>query len=325
MLVARFLTRIGAPVERMMERAQLSPHAFAHPEGLIPFSSAARFTTHAARAEGIDDLGLRVASEMNIADIGTFGRLLAGPSTLHDAMHLAYRNWSFFNSGVRAGLTYDGDRAYLWQAFRGVDPADVPQWEGGVLGVYLRLIRTFDPSWRPTTIELTTSARLGWHRAPALADARIEYGQPALRIAIPARLLHRPSGPPRLPSPDDLERWQRSGPVRGYRGSVRQIVTALLADGYPDIRRVAHLAGTSTRTLQRRLGEEGLTYVRVVSQARLRLARRLLADPDRKIIDVALDLGYSDPAHFTRAFRGWTGVSPTEFRRVPADRPAAGT
>jgi AraC-like DNA-binding protein len=44
-------------------------------------------------------------------------------------------------------------------------------------------------------------------------------------------------------------------------------------------------------------------------------AQRMLGDPDRRVIDVALDLGYSDHAHFTRAFERWTGIPPREFRR----------
>ncbi len=48
---------------------------------------------------------------------------------------------------------------------------------------------------------------------------------------------------------------------------------------------------------------------------RFEAARKMLSDPDRKIRDVALLLGYSDAAHFTRAFQRWTGLTPSAFRR----------
>ena len=49
----------------------------------------------------------------------------------------------------------------------------------------------------------------------------------------------------------------------------------------------------------------------------LRFARALdrMQDPGAKLIDVAYEVGFSDPAHFTRAFRRWTGIAPREFRR----------
>jgi AraC-like DNA-binding protein len=40
-----------------------------------------------------------------------------------------------------------------------------------------------------------------------------------------------------------------------------------------------------------------------------------------KVIDIALELGYSDPAHFARAFARWTGLAPREFRRLRGTRP----
>jgi AraC-like DNA-binding protein len=98
-------------------------------------------------------------------------------------------------------------------------------------------------------------------------------------------------------------------------GAVQQIVTTLLPDGYPDIQLVAEAVRMSARTLQRRLHSEGLTFARVVAKARFSEAQRMLGDPARKVIDVALDLGYSDHAHFTRAFERWTDVPPREFRR----------
>ena len=97
---------------------------------------------------------------------------------------------------------------------------------------------------------------------------------------------------------------------------VREIVvTGLLDGGAPDIREVASMVSTSARTLQRRLRGAGLTYAGLVQQARCEAASRMLLESDRSVSDVARTLGYSDPAHFTRAFHRWTGLTPRQFRR----------
>lgn len=121
---------------------------------------------------------------------------------------------------------------------------------------------------------------------------------------------------------DGEQRAMGCDPSRGAReahgvsGVVQEIVTTLLPDGHPGVRSVAKVMRVSTRTLQRRLSDEGVTFMRVVAQARFAVARQMLDDPARKVIDIALDLGYSDPAHFARAFARWTGLAPREFRRL---------
>ena len=98
---------------------------------------------------------------------------------------------------------------------------------------------------------------------------------------------------------------------------VREAVATLLGGGAPDIRLVAQALRTSPRTLQRHLRDAGLTYAHVVAQARFDRARRMLGESTHKIGDIARALGYSDPAHFTRAFLRWTGVTPRDFRERP--------
>ena len=85
---------------------------------------------------------------------------------------------------------------------------------------------------------------------------------------------------------------------------------------YPSIEVAAEAAGLSVRTLQRRLALEGLNYSELVEQARFQIATQLLEDADVKVTDVAFDLGYSDVAHFSRAFHRWAGVSPRAYRRL---------
>ena len=125
--------------------------------------------------------------------------------------------------------------------------------------------------------------------------------------------------PDPLPPRPPRSTWaQGACETPGLGDVVQQIVTRLLRDGYPDVRSVAKMMGLSARTLQRRLFDEGVTYGRVVARARFDLAQQMLEDPACKVIEVALDLGYSDPAHFARAFARWTGVAPREFRRLRA-------
>jgi len=78
---------------------------------------------------------------------------------------------------------------------------------------------------------------------------------------------------------------------------------------------VARAIALSVRTLQRRLDEEGTTFLEVLDGVREELARRALQRPDTSLVDVAERLGFSDLATFSRAFKRWTGQPPGMFRR----------
>lgn len=99
-----------------------------------------------------------------------------------------------------------------------------------------------------------------------------------------------------------------------FVGSVGRVVETLIRHGRPRVEETARVFGTSTRTLQRRLADVGLTHEALVERARLAAAAARLADTDARIVEIALDVGYSDHAHFTRAFRRWTGETPKHFR-----------
>jgi len=70
----------------------------------------------------------------------------------------------------------------------------------------------------------------------------------------------------------------------------------------------------SRRTLQRRLAEAQTNYLRLVDDTRKDLALRYIEDASRSITDIAFTLGFSQQSAFTRAFKRWTGLNPTEYR-----------
>jgi AraC-like DNA-binding protein len=98
--------------------------------------------------------------------------------------------------------------------------------------------------------------------------------------------------------------------------SLQQELGRALPSGAVSVRLAAGICGVSVRTLQRQLARAGVTYSDLLEDLRCDLARRLVRDPTRKLIDIGQELGYDDPAHFSRAFRRWTGSAPRTYREL---------
>jgi AraC-like DNA-binding protein len=98
---------------------------------------------------------------------------------------------------------------------------------------------------------------------------------------------------------------------------VRMLVLA--RPGYlPDIDFVAEKLGMSTRTLRRRLREEGSSYRQLLEEVRFGLAREYLADTHLPMEEISTLLGYSESGNFSHAFRRWSGETPSRWRELHA-------
>jgi AraC-like DNA-binding protein len=295
--VVAFLRRIGAPVQRLLARSELPSFVFDDPEGLIPLRLAFRFLQGSATETGIHDLVLLAGRDMEIEALGVFGHLLRRSRTLHEAVETAISAMPAFNSGARFWLAYEGERVRLChQPVDDLAPhyAQVDQYCATVALSVLRLA----------------------------ADPRLAI-EPSLTFR--RSLLNRPLAPTsaaRRIDEADIDAWKASGPAADFPGSVLQVMATLRSPEYPRIGLTANAIGVSVRGLQRRLAEAGMSYGGIVARARFMTAVDLLERTDATVLDIALDLGYSDHSHFTRAFRRWTGVAPREFRRVRRRMPS---
>ena len=91
-------------------------------------------------------------------------------------------------------------------------------------------------------------------------------------------------------------------------GQIRWVLRHYLGGRQPDISDVAREPGMSSRTLQRRIVDEGTNFRRILNQERHELAKHYLPQPALELNEVAYLLGYEDPNSFIRVFREWEVV-----------------
>lgn len=103
---------------------------------------------------------------------------------------------------------------------------------------------------------------------------------------------------------------------KNLREQVKGILKQLLAGQRPGIQHVARQLRLSTRTLQRRLTEEGVTFQHLMEEARRELARHYLLHSSLELNETAYLLGYEDANSFFRAFHEWEGTSPGQWRTL---------
>ncbi|HRL94303.1 MAG TPA: AraC family transcriptional regulator [Pseudomonas sp.] len=96
---------------------------------------------------------------------------------------------------------------------------------------------------------------------------------------------------------------------------VKNALRLLLKDGLPRKERVAEKFNMTVRTLQRHLQLAGSSYQEILDQLRQELAEHYLLRSDLPIQDIASYLGFTESRSFHRSFKGWTGMTPGEYRQ----------
>ena len=95
---------------------------------------------------------------------------------------------------------------------------------------------------------------------------------------------------------------------------VRDVLKPMLNGEEPTLTAAARKLGMSTRTLQRRLSDEGVRFSQLLDDVRKVAATALLHSTKTSVLEVSYLLGFSEASSFFRAFKRWTGTTPDAFR-----------
>ncbi len=96
---------------------------------------------------------------------------------------------------------------------------------------------------------------------------------------------------------------------------VEALITDALPTGIPSIHHISELTAMSNRTLTRRLSEAGVSYRDLIKKTQEQMAKDMLKDESKSIGDIAFLTGFSEQSAFNRAFKKWSGLTPSEYRK----------
>ena len=317
-----FLLQAGAPVERGLRRAGLPTLFREQPDAYLPQLPTLSFLKEMSRSEDIENFGLQALQGLRIRDFSKpFVTAVYGSPTLKAALakfrELVYLEDNCISFWITPGMTIA--RLHIKNSFH-IEPQDLEYEEWNEIMVLIAIVRTFaGQTWAPEEIGFRSNILPGRFTSEQFPNTRFVVGQDEAWISVPLELLSSPPLDLRVPMDarhtPELEPATNAESMQEFPASLKRVLAPYLGDGYPEVQFAAELAGTSVRTLQRRLQQYNTNYSELIKQTRFEVASRLLRDTDEKIIDIAYEIGYEDPAHFTRAFGQLTATSPSEYRR----------
>ena len=316
-----FFRGIGAPVENGLRQAGLPTIIIDEPGMYLPSLPSIAFLKQLSHREGIDEMPLRALSQLQLSDLSAafVDRALSAPS-LKTALESFRGLVSIEDPYVYFWISYEDTVARLCMSNRlPMDPVKLKNEDWSELLFLLAIVRAFaGPSWQPEEMGFRSPVRLARYAYERFPNTRFHTGQPSVWITVPRELL---SLPPRITPDGSRSAASLTATATladrssiSLTSSLKAVLSAYLPEQLPSIEFAADIAGTSVRTLQRRLKKSAVTYSDLITELRYERAARLLRESDATALDIALEVGYDDPSHFSRAFKRIAGVSPREYR-----------
>jgi len=284
------------------------------PESLLPLKPFFQLINILAIDEDMPDFGSFVAQTTPWHQVMSLGPLIESSNNLGSLLQTFCDIASSQSSLVKFTLADEGTDFYFCYSDRPIYKADI-QMELYRITSMIQLVQLASgSSWSPEFIRLNMPRHAAVKDCPLLRTSTICYSQVDSAISIPGKLLKLPV---QMDIPNSLVQDTEKNASRyaEYADSVRQIIDSYALTGGMTIEDLAYLTDQSVRTLQRRLKSDGLNFNQLISEARYRHARDKLCNSQLSVAEIAKLLGYSDPAHFTRAFRRWAGMTPSKYRK----------
>lgn len=331
-LPARYYLRLGEQLQRMgidplplLLQAGLHPQQLQDPTAQLRLEQVESLITAANAASGRTDLAFELGRSLRLATHSIVGYGILSSPTLDYAMRLTSRFFRLLTPTMR--MRYRLDAAAAEIRFEPVLPLShaglLFHVEAVAVAMHIVLRELLGENLNRYQLQLSIAEPPHAARYAELEGARVQFGWSegvGIRMLMSAALMGRApalADPAALKLAEDRCRVLLDDAVA--EGRMADWVRMMLREasgGLPSLEDLAHTLNLSARTLDRHLQKEGIGF-RALQQEILRERACAMLEAGRlSVTQIALELGYTDAANFSRAFKRDTGVSPRDWKKA---------
>ena len=306
--------------EPLFREMSMDPELMKRPGGRYRLDSIDNLWRKASKI--IDDpcFGLKAAELWHPSNFSALGYAMLASNTLRTAFERMDRYHRVLSDERPITLDETEEGLALTLVFSH-EKRDIPARNDAILAVTMSMCRlNYIEDLAPVSVTLThpkpsCSARFyEYFRSPVVFEA------PANSLTLPIEAVDRnlPGSNPQLVELNDqvMIEYLAQLDQDHITQKVKAVIIDLLPSGNVTDESVARELYMSSRKLQRQLRSDDTTFTTLLNEIRQDLAQRYLREQDTSLTEIAFLLGFSESSAFSRAFRRWMGVTPSEYRQA---------
>ena len=320
-MIAKGIESYGLDSDDLFRRAGLDPARLAQPLARFSYSAIQRLWAIALESSDDPCFGLRVASYWHPTTFHALGYSWLASRNLEEAIERLVRYSAVVNTAAKGLLRIErsNDAFCLIADVSQVNPQPLPvAMESGMATILGMCRSAYGGHFRPKALELYHAETASAKQLAELFDAPVRYSQAEYALVIDPAVVSKAlaTANPELVRVNDqvvteyLARLDRDDIVM----RVRLELIERLPDGRVGESEIADALNLSLRSLQRKLGKQGVSFSRLLDDTRRDLGMQYVLSPQYSLNEIAYLLGFTEPANFSRAFKRWYGEPPSRLR-----------
>jgi AraC-like DNA-binding protein len=307
-------------VEPLLKASSLTSQQIRTSQVRMPVKNQIKFLGLVAKELSDPFLGIHLAEDIELREMGLVYYVIASSETLGDALKRLARYSGITNEGVR--ITYhEGKYITVRFEYVGVSRLSDHRQIECLVAILLRLCRHLTGlSLLPTGVKLVHRRTELPAKITKVFGCKVSYGSDVDEVIYPRTANSMATVYPDTYLNSLLVRYceealsHRRLHSAAWRLKVENAIGPLLPHGQAKMEEIAKTLGVSKRTLARLLASEGCTFGGILDGLRLDLAKSYLREQNLQTSEVAWLLGFGGVSAFNHACRRWTGKTPKQLQ-----------